>query len=412
MGGAAAARREAREVMTLRGGIGSCAGIALALAVFACGSERGAKQGSAAVLAKVGSRVITQTDLDEAIAAFPRHEQTEYQSGMGRLRLLDQMVDLLLLVAAAEERGLADDPEVARRLQEWRNSVLSAAYRNALVEALPQPTEEDLHRYYDEHHEEFVVLGRVKASWMRCATQKAAQAARSRVVTRGEHFGTVARELSIDNCSKEDGGLLGYFNPGGYVRCIGTRDEFNQRVFELEAEDVSEVFEWDGTWAFVKVHEKTTERQETYSKARERIVARLRPQLSDSLLQAEMQRLRQRFKVDVLLDATAELADKSAEDLMQLATDAASVQDKIDIYRVLLQKYPHHEHADQAQFMIGFLTSENLQDYEAARREFQKLLDDYPDSDMRSDALYMLQNLGSPELPTFEESPPSDASGR
>ena len=95
-----------------------------------------------------------------------------------------------------------------------------------------------------------------------------------------------------------------------------------------------------------------------------------------------------------------------------MASDAAAPQDRIDIYRVLLQKYPHHERADEAQFMIGFLTSENLQDYEAARREFQKVLDDYPDSEMRNDALYMLQNLGRTDLPAFEETPANDADGR
>jgi peptidyl-prolyl cis-trans isomerase C len=399
--------------MTTRRWIGTCGCAGLALAVLACGgSERRAEREGATVLARVGGHVITQADLDATIASLPKHEQPQYQSAMGKRRFLNQLVDRLLLVAAAEDRGLADDPEVARRLQEWRLSVLSAAYTNALVEELPKPTEEDLRRYYDEHHEEFVVLARVKASWIRCATRKEAEAVRRRVTAQGEHFGTVAREVSIDKCSKEDGGLLGYFNPGGYVRCVGNREEFNRMVFELEADDVSDAFEWDGTWAIVKLHEKSTERQESYSKARERIAARMRPQLSDSLLQAELQRLRGRFEVQVLLDPTAAFADKPAEELMQMATEAGAPQDKIDIYRVLLEKYPHHERADEAQFMIAFLTSENLEDHETARREYQKLLDNYPDSDMRNDALYMLQNLGRTELPVFEDTPASDSGGR
>ena len=398
--------------MTRRAMIGWGAALSVALGVLACSKGEKVAESPDRVLARVGKEKITEAELREAIDAMPKHEQAQYQTVMGRKRLLDIMVDRLLLVAAAEDKGMDQNADITSRMREMRRSLLTAAYRDYMVEQLPKPTEEDLKQYYDAHHEEFTVLPRVQASWIKCATKAKAEAARQRIVGKGEHFGTVAREVTIDECSKKDNGLLGYFNPSGYVRCIGNRPEFCERAFELEAEDVSEPFAWDGGWAIVKVHEKTTERQEPFSKARERIVARLRPQLTDSLLQAELQSLRQRIGVEVLVDAAAELADKSAEDLMKMATEATSSIDKIEIYKVLLQKYPHHERADEAQFMIGFVLSEELNDFDTARTEYQKVLDNYPDTDIRDSVLYMLQNMGRSEAPAFQEAQPAPQSGR
>jgi len=224
----------------------------------------------------------------------------------------------------------------------------------------------------------------------------------------------VAREVSIDKCSATDGGLLGYFNPIGYVRCLDSQrgPEFAKHAFELEANDVGPVFQWEDSWGFIKVHEKTTERAEPFDRVRDRIVARLRPTFSDSLLEAEVAKLRGKIKVEIFVDLDKELAGKSAEDLMKLATESGDPHDKIEYYRALLRKYPHYERADEAQFMIGFVYSEDLQDFESAKREYEKVLSDYSGSKLQDSATYMLQNMGHGHMPEFEDVPkPGAASG-
>ena len=385
-------------------------GVALALAVAfgiqACGGGDGdgaQTSTGAQVLARVGEQTITEKDVESAIQSLPKHQQVRYEGVLGRKRLLDELVNRKLIVMAAEERNLDQEPDVARRVQQFRENLLTQAYQNYLLEGIPEPTEEELRAYYDAHHDEFKVLARVNASWIKCATRKDAEAVRKRIVEGGEHFGTVAREVSIDDCSKKDGGLLGYFNPTGYVRCIGKRPEFSKLAFTIEADDVSEIFEWDDGWALVKVHEKSTERPAPFSASRDRIYGRLKPQLTEAMLTAEISRLRERFGVQSSLDISKELGDKSADDLMRLATQSANSLDKIEYYRALIEKYPHHERADEAQFMIGFELSEQLKDYEAARVEYQKVLDNYPDSSVRESAQWMIQNMGRGTPPPFED---------
>jgi peptidyl-prolyl cis-trans isomerase C len=385
-------------------------GVALAVGltfVAACSREPSEPTGDAAKdkpLARVGNKTITQGDVDRTLEQIPLSQKREYEGTRGTLRLVNLLVDRQLMLRAAEDRGLDRDPEMQRQLQGFREGLLLQAYQRQLVEALPKPTDADVRKYYDEHLREFTSPARVNASWIKCATKAEAERARHRIVERGEDFGKVAREVSIDAETRPDGGLLGYFNEEGYIRSIGPdKPEFARHAFELEPDDVGPVFEWDGGWAFIRVHERTSERVEPFERAEERIRGRIGPQYSDSLLQADLAELRKKYPSKVLFDADRELEGKSAEELMRLATEAAHPRDKIDYYRALLEKYPTYERADEAQFMIGFTLSEELKDLDAARPEYQKVIDKYPNSDIKQSALYMLQHMGTGSpMPDFE----------
>jgi parvulin-like peptidyl-prolyl isomerase len=375
--------------------------------VVSCGKESGEPSTEDKVLARVGTHEIRRSELQAAYDALPVSQRNQYNGAAGQQRLLEELIKRKLMLVAAEDLRLEDRPGIRKRLDTFREQTLAQAFNEYLQENLPKPTEQDLQEYFDKHADEFKVPARVNASWIKCGTREQALDARRRIVIGGEHFGTVAREVTIDECSQRDGGLLGYFNPIGYVRCIGMRPEFQANAFELEADDVSEVFEWDGGWAFIKLHEKTTERELPFSKARESIVARLRPTLNDSVLDAEFARLRDKYHAESLYSLEDELADQSADDLMRMATESTNPHDKIAIYEVLLKRYPQYERADEARFMVAFTYSEELKDLAAARREFERVVEEYPQSEIRESAVYMLQNLGMDNTPRFEQPTPT-----
>lgn len=385
-------------------------GVALALGmvfVAACGRKPGEAPADAQKskpLARVGGRTVTQQDVDRALEQIPLSQKHDYEGTRGTLRLIQLLVDRELMLRAAGDRGLDRDPEFMRQMQQFRDGLLLQRYQRHLVDALPKPTAAEIRKYYDEHPQEFTTQARVNASWIKCATKAEAERARHRVVERGESFADVARAVSIDAETRPDGGLLGYFNPIGYIRSIGAdKPEFAARAFELEADDVGPVFAWDRGWAFIKVHERTSERLEPFERAEERIRARISPTFSDSLLQGDLAQLRAKYKPKILFDADAELAGKSADELMRLATEATHARDKIDYYRALLEKYPTYARADEAQFMIGFTFSEELKDYDSAKREYEAVVQKYPASDIKESALYMLQHMGTGgTLPDFE----------
>lgn len=99
------------------------------------------------------------------------------------------------------------------------------------------------------------------------------------------------------------------------------------------------------------------------------------------------------------------LADDALFMLGQIAQNRGRHEEAIARYQELLRKYPDSEHAYKAQFIIGFIYSENLHDYTMARRAFKKLLEDYPDCDLAPSAEWMLENMGKPleSLDIFKE---------
>ena len=76
----------------------------------------------------------------------------------------------------------------------------------------------------------------------------------------------------------------------------------------------------------------------------------------------------------------------------------------VKIYQRILQRFPDSPISYQAQFLIGFVSSEQLKNSNQAREAFQKLIDQYPDCDLVDDAQFMLKTMGSDSLtPEFEE---------
>ncbi|KPL19966.1 MAG: hypothetical protein AMJ92_00445 [candidate division Zixibacteria bacterium SM23_81] len=88
---------------------------------------------------------------------------------------------------------------------------------------------------------------------------------------------------------------------------------------------------------------------------------------------------------------------KTPEELFNLAQKAENegdFEEAIDFYTMLLNKYPQNEHNYKAQFMVGFIYSEELKDYDKAKVAMQKVIDDYPDCDLADDARWMLEHMG------------------
>jgi len=88
---------------------------------------------------------------------------------------------------------------------------------------------------------------------------------------------------------------------------------------------------------------------------------------------------------------------KSPEELFGLAQQAendGNFEKAVDLYTMLLEKYPQNEHNYKAQFMIGFIFSEELKDYDQARTAMQKVVERYPDCDLADDAQWMLDHMG------------------
>ncbi len=96
-------------------------------------------------------------------------------------------------------------------------------------------------------------------------------------------------------------------------------------------------------------------------------------------------------------------ASKKEDDITQLLTQAQQLQqaekfeDAVRIYRKIAREYPNTHQGANAQFMVGYIYANHMKDFEQAKIELNRFLDDYAesaDSGLVVGARFELQYIG------------------
>lgn len=173
---------------------------------------------------------------------------------------------------------------------------------------------------------------------------------------------------------------------------MGVNKEFTDVVFAMQPGQLSKPIEVkDKGWALVQIDERQQAHMKELDEVRDEIRRRLLPKVREDHYKTRLAELRESYGAEVLSDSTDEI--ESPEAFFKLAQDTRDPQERIGYYEKLVEKFGDSEQADRAQFMIGFVYSEELQDTVQAKAAFQDFIDRYPESDLAKDANYMIRAL-------------------
>ncbi len=369
--------------------------LALPLLV-ACGGgaddgESTMAEGAGDVLATIAGKDITRADLDAELEKIPPFQRQEFETPKGRAQFLERMLDMEALYSAATEAGMEKDADVLDELDYARRQIMMKHFYKKHIEEMAAPDEDQVTGYYENNLDQFAEKDKVKARMILAESATGAEALLARIQG-GEDFVDLAGTENLDGSLKNEKGDLGWFTQDGYVRSVGVNKEFTAKVFQLSAGDVGGPYEIkDKGWALVKVEEKQAAYQKELDDVREEIERRLLPQVREEFYKKRLRELREQYGATVISDALDEIG--SPEELFQLAQDTRDPHERIGFYKKLVEKFGDSEQADRAQFMIGFVYSEELQDSTNAKSSFEDFLTLYPDSDLAKDAEYMIRAL-------------------
>lgn len=119
-------------------------------------------------------------------------------------------------------------------------------------------SEEEVKKEFEEKYKD-----EIKASHILVKDEKIAKEVKERL-DKGEDFAKLASQYSIDPSSKDNGGDVGYFTKGRMV------SEFDQVVFSLDVNQVSEPVKTEYGYHIIKVTDKKTNKFEDKKKVIER----------------------------------------------------------------------------------------------------------------------------------------------
>jgi len=137
--------------------------------------------------------------------------------------------------------------------------------------------EEDVRAYYDAHRDEFDRLDAVSLRYVLSATRQDAE----RVIARakaGENLDEIAREVSLDAATRDNGGLIPKLYRGKPLPLFaGTGDEktFEDEAFSIKPGGMSEPFELSRGWAVIQVLDFTPGEKSQYDNVRAQAQSRL-----------------------------------------------------------------------------------------------------------------------------------------
>ena len=159
------------------------------------------------VVARVNGHEIRWAEVVASADDLPARYRDQIESVFPAL--LDRLVDLRLLAEAAREEGLAEDPQVRKRVAAYEDRVLSGALLERYL--AEEVTTADLRRRYDALVAARRADREIRARHIVVDSETAAEAVIERL-DKGEVFISLAKELSTGS-SAARGGDLGYFHP-------------------------------------------------------------------------------------------------------------------------------------------------------------------------------------------------------
>ncbi len=296
------------------------------------------------IVAKVNGQIITKSQLDEEVQSVleqlgpaPTFEEGQRRLIEIRPQVLERLIDNMLILQMAEERGLQVPPqyfeewkanvmeemtleseeELVRQMElqgmtleqfrsKWEQGLLIQEVRRIEVDNKISVSEPEIGKYYQEHATEYTEPAkvRIREIVLRFGTDDEAQAAEEmdrlhQDILQGADFAEVARQKS-DSSSRDAGGDLGFFEEGELAEAL------NAAAFSLSPGEVSDVLRLSSAFYLIKVEEKTEQQTLPLDDVRKTIANAIFEQKMLEQSEKYITALRDHAIIEVQLDPDAE----------------------------------------------------------------------------------------------------------
>jgi parvulin-like peptidyl-prolyl isomerase len=205
--------------------------------------------------ASVEDWTLTKDFLYDFISKLPEAQKVKYDTPGGRAKLAGDFLDEELFYRKALKDNLAATPEVEQQIEDATRRILIQAYYMENVNAKARPSEEEIKEHYDSHQDQYTALPVARAQHIFSKNREKLVDLLERIEEGGEKMTTLAHKYSEDKITQTDGGDLGYFNPGGYIRGVGYSEVFSDTVFQMEPKKIYGPIAWEKGYSLIRVSE-------------------------------------------------------------------------------------------------------------------------------------------------------------
>ena len=274
----------------------------------------------AKVVAEIGAEKITEADLDAAIesdienqlapmAPFLTTEQLneqkkriidQYKNPQAKQQYLQSWLAQEVLYRQALEDELAKKPEAKKLINQLTRGALSQLLMNNELASKIHITETDLQTFYSANKDSYVEPAKAKISHILVDDEQQAEELIGRIKD-GEDFSELAKQLTKDEDTKQDGGKIdSEVQKGSFVPGIGDYGELNEKIFSANAPRVlDEPFKTEKGFEIIKVETTTPERQKSLDEVRQQVMSTLANQKRQDVQRDYIEQVMDKYNVIV-----------------------------------------------------------------------------------------------------------------
>jgi parvulin-like peptidyl-prolyl isomerase len=202
----------------------------------------------------------------------------EIQAKFARFEAKKSLVDELIAKELLLEETGDDtaDPEDSKVVEEMKIQYLAQILHKEEIDAkIADVTDEEINQFYEEKKDLLVEPPKSQISLIRVA-QGASDAEKARARQRidealqklkgGADFAATAKEYSTDSTASMGGEIKEWIYDDNHLD-----PELRINIFQLQPNDISNVFEYEGGYFIVKVRQKEDKRPKTFDEVKEQI---------------------------------------------------------------------------------------------------------------------------------------------
>jgi len=263
--------------------------------LFAWSACFAADSGGDQVVVKIEDEVITQKDIDKLIESLDPQMASMYRTPEGRAALTEELINSRLFALKGIEEGIDKSDDYLDEVERFKKHALMKVTVDKMLENVAA-TDQDARKFYDENTYQFSQPAQIRASHI-LVSEEAEMEKVIAEIEAGKSFEDAAKEHST--CpSKERGGDLGFFGEGQMV------PEFEKVAFETEVGKISAPVKTQFGVHIIKVEAKNPESLIPFDDVLEQLKAYLQNQKRSEAYQTELNRLKEKYKIERAAPAT------------------------------------------------------------------------------------------------------------
>jgi tetratricopeptide (TPR) repeat protein len=107
------------------------------------------------VVAVIGKRNITMSEINDALRMMPDYLQKEYTAGQKKLEFLQHYIFTELLYDSAKRRGLETNPDIMKAAEQMKKNIMVEALLAEEMKSKVQVNDTEISLYYQAHQAEY-----------------------------------------------------------------------------------------------------------------------------------------------------------------------------------------------------------------------------------------------------------------